>query len=281
MGINVYAQAVLTSKALKPQEDGMQSQSTVGDQKRGLFRELHGIAVAMEPADLSVYRSVLPAVLSVPDLPIVSAWIASWDDVQGLRPYREGAVRLRCAYEGKEGWFVTTMPVTSVRANISGRMLAFPKYTADEITLNTSPESPRGEVRHSGLRQLMIQLGPGPTRELTPQEQTVLEQGQAVWDAPYYFLGTPSRWTNWLWRMWQGLRDDQRMLVRAGEKAVLLRITATEAVPSTMETSQPRIAHTAVNPAAPWAGLFPEDGEVLGAMFRWIGGVALAVQELS
>jgi acetoacetate decarboxylase len=97
----------------------MQSQSTVGDQKRGLFRELHGIAVAMEPADLSVYRSVLPAVLSVPDLPIVSAWIASWDDVQGLRPYREGAVRLRCAYEGKEGWFVTTMPISPAECSLS------------------------------------------------------------------------------------------------------------------------------------------------------------------
>jgi hypothetical protein len=258
----------------------MQRQRTVGNQERGLFRELHGIAVAMEPADLKIYRSVLPAVLSIPDVPIVSAWIASWDDVEGLRPYREGAVRLRCAYEGGEGWFITTMPVTSLRASISGRMLAFPKYVADEITLNTSPEHPLGEVRHRGIPQLCIDLGPGSARDLTPEEQKVLEQGQAVWDAPYYFLGTPSRWTNWLWRMWQGMRDAQRTLVRAGEKAVLLRITATEAIPSTWETSQPRVAHTAANPAAPWAGLFPDDTEMPGAMFRWRGGVALVVEEL-
>jgi hypothetical protein len=258
----------------------MQRKSTVGSRKRGLFRELHGITVAMEPADLQIYRSLLPPVLSMSDRPIVSAWIASWDDVGGLRPYREGAIRLRCAYEGQEGWFVATMPVTSLRANISGRMLAFPKYTADEITLNTSPEAPMGEVKHHGVCQLGIELSSGSTRALTTQEQKVLEEGQAIWDVPYYFLGTPSRWTNWLYRMWQGMRDEQRVLVRPGEKSIVLRITSIEAVPSSWEISEPRLARTTVNRAAPWAGLFPDKSEVPGAMFRWRGGVALAVEEL-
>jgi hypothetical protein len=261
-------------------EDSVHSQTIVGNRERGLFRELHGIGVAMEPPDLEIYRSLLPQPLSVPERPVISAWVVSWDDVEGLRPYREGAIRLRCAYESKEGWFLMTMPVTSLRANISGRMLAFPKYTADQIVLDTSPGCPMGEVKHRGVCQLRIQLSPGSPRNLSPAEQKVLEEGQNVWDAPYYFIGTPSKWSNWLFRLWQGLRDEQRVLVRPGERSVLLRITSIDAVPSTWETSERGIAHASVNPTAPWAGLFWEDREVPGAMFRWRGGVALAVEEL-
>jgi hypothetical protein len=255
-------------------------QTIVGDLKRGLFRELHGIGVAMEPPDLEIYRSLLPPPLSMPERPIISAWVVSWDDVAGLRPYREGAIRLRCAYESKEGWFITTMPVTSLRANISGRLVAFPKYTADQIVLETSPGSPMGEVKHRGVCQLRIQLTPASSRNLSLGEQKVLEEGQNVWDAPYYFIGTPNKWSNWLFRLWQGLRDERRMLVRPGERSVLLRITSMDAVPSTSEMSERGIAHASVNPAAPWAGLFWEERDVPGAMLRWRGGVALVVEEL-
>jgi hypothetical protein len=261
-------------------EESMHSQTIVGNRKLGLFRELHGIGIAMEPPDLEIYRSLLPPPLSLPERPIISAWVASWDEVEGLRPYREGAIRLRCAYESKEGWFITTMPVTSLRANISGRMLAFPKYTADQIVLNTSPGCPMGEVKHRGLCQLRIQLSPGSPRKLSPAEQKVLDEGQSVWDAPYYLFGTPSRLSNWLFRLWRGLRDERRVLVRPGDRSLLLRITSIDAVPSTWETSERGIAHASVNPAAPWARLFSEEREVPGGMFRWKGGVALVVEEL-
>lgn len=262
----------------------MPSQSVAGSRERGLFREAHGIAVAMVPEDLEIYRSLLPSALSMPERPIVSAWVISWDDVARLRPYLEGAIRLRCAHHGKVGWFIVTMPVTSLGANLAGRMMAFPKYVADEIALDTSREGPVGEVRHRSECQLSIELSPGSTKELTLQQREDLREGTAIWGAPYYFLilagGVTSRWRNWLWRMWQGLRDERRVLVRPGEDSALLRITEKTAVPEIAELSQPGAAHVAVNPSAPWARIFPGEKDVLGAVFHWKGGVSLATEEL-
>jgi len=256
----------------------------IGNQKSGIFREIHGIVTAMEPADKEVYRSLLPTALSVPTQPIVSIYVASFDQVGGLppfqwRPYLEGAIRLRCAYEGEEGWFVKTMPVTSRISTLAGRSIGFPKYIADQITLNTSPQCSTGEVKHKGTLQLRIEFMPGFTRDLTPQEQKVLEEGQRFWD-PYYFLVPRSKMIHWVSKIWRGVRDAQYVLVRPDENPALLRIGPKEVVPSTGETSETGTAHITVNPAASWAGLISTEKSLPGIMFHWKGGVVMVVQKL-
>jgi len=111
-----------------------------------MFREVHGIATTIEPLDREIYRSLLPTALAMPKQPLVSIYVTSFDQAGGMppfqwRPFLEGAIRLRCAYESEEGWFFKTIPVTSRIYALTGRSLGFPKYIADKITLSISPEN--------------------------------------------------------------------------------------------------------------------------------------------
>jgi len=257
---------------------------TYGNQKSGMFREIHGIATTMEPLDWEIYRSLLPTPLAMPTQPIVSIYVASFDQAGGMppfqwRPFLEGAIRLRCAYEREEGWFFKTIPVRSRISTLSGRTLGFPKYIADRITLSISPERSTGEVKHKGAVRLRIVFMPTLTHELTPQEQKVLGEGQHFWD-PYLSLFPYGKNTIWSSRIWRGIRDDQHTIVQPEEKSVLLRINPREVVPSKWGVLQTGTVQITVNAGASWARVIAAEKSVPAILFHWKGGVVLDAQRI-
>ena len=257
---------------------------TYGNPKSGMFREVHGIATTIEPLDREIYRSLLPTALAMPTQPLVSIYVTSFDQAGGMppfqwRPFLEGAIRLRCAYESEEGWFFKTIPVTSRISALTGRSLGFPKYIADKITLSISPELSTGEVKHKGEVRLRMAFMPTSTSELTPQEQRVLGEGQRFWD-PYLSLVPYGKFTIWSSRIWRGSRDDQHAIVQPEEKSVLLRINPREVIPATWGALQTGTVQVTVNAGASWANIIAADKSAPGMLFHWKGGVVLDARRI-
>ncbi len=124
---------------------------TPQDRRPWSFQGQRDITAAFPPADLALYRSLLPESFDMPDQPLVAVIVADYYDVTlPLVPYREGYVALQCKYQGRTGWHVLTMPVDDETANVGGRSIGFPKYVADQITLEEQGGGWMGRVVSEG-----------------------------------------------------------------------------------------------------------------------------------
>lgn len=71
-----------------------------------------GIFVALEPADLDLYRALLPENFSMPEQPIVSLVNLDYNQPNPIVRYKEGMVMLNAvAANGTQTWYVHSMPV--------------------------------------------------------------------------------------------------------------------------------------------------------------------------
>jgi len=171
--------------------------------ERNIWQDSHGIFAMAEPADMELYRELLPAQFTVPDQPMVGLYLVHFTDTEPwpmtftefLLPYFEATILLRCEYQSQTGWYSVVMPVTTEAAMIGGRRLGFPKYVADEITLESTHEGWFGAVRHEGEerfslrfeRRLVGDFGP-----LTPlQNEFVNGRGDAELRGPIILLVPP------------------------------------------------------------------------------------------
>lgn len=128
-----------------------QPKTTPQDRRPGSFQGQRGITTVFPPANVALYRSLLPESFDMPDQPLVAVSVVDYYDVTlPLVPYREGFVALQCKYQGRTGWHVLTMPVDDETANVGGRSMGFPKYVADEITLDEQEGGWLGRVVHEG-----------------------------------------------------------------------------------------------------------------------------------
>ena len=124
---------------------------TPQDRRPWSFQGQRAITAAFAPADVGLYRSLLPASLDMPDQPLVAVSVVDYYDVTlPLKPYREGYVALQCKYQGRTGWHVITMPVDDETSNVGGRSIGFPKYVADEISLEEQDSGWLGRVVSGG-----------------------------------------------------------------------------------------------------------------------------------
>ena len=142
--------------------------------EHNIWEDLQGIITMVEPADLTVYRKLLPEQFDMPDQPMVGIYLFDFLDVEPwpitftmkLKPYREATILLRCKYKDKVGWYSLTMPVTDEAANIGGRRLGFPKYVADSIVLAKAGSAWVGTVEHQGKIQISLEFTPKPLAEM-------------------------------------------------------------------------------------------------------------------
>lgn len=121
----------------------------------------HGITAVYQPADIALYRQLLPEAFQMPDSPLVVVSIVSYDTVtKPLVPYREGFVMLSCRHQGQTGMYTLTMPVTDKTANDAGIYLGFPKYVADRIDLALDGGIWNGEVVYQGQSVMQLKFTP-------------------------------------------------------------------------------------------------------------------------
>jgi hypothetical protein len=149
------------SPTVAPTAQAIQPSPAPTQTRQWSFRGQRGITVAFPPADLALYRSLIPAPFEMPDTPLVAVAVVYYYDVTlPLTPYHEGYVVLQCKYQGRTGWYVLTMPVDNETANAGGRSLGFPKYVADEIDLAEGDGVWNGRVVYQGRSVMQVIFTP-------------------------------------------------------------------------------------------------------------------------
>jgi hypothetical protein len=219
-----------------------------------MFRAYHGIQTCVVPADLELYRSLLPEVFSMPARPVVLLFVVSYTKVVPwpMTPYLETSVVLASSYAEQEGWHVLTMPVTEKVPMEGGRAMGFPKYIADQIRLEETEGGWHGEERHEGASRLRLAFTPGLTRELEGWEQD-------MWDDPAFFRG------------------ECHLLLPPGEGPGKVRVTFDHRVPPHWSPVMGMVRVT-VNAEMPWAGLVPPGLSAPGTFNRFAGGTNLVAE---
>jgi hypothetical protein len=150
--------------------------------ERNIWQDTYGIFTMVEPADLELYRELLPASFSMPDQPMVGVYLVHFVDTEPwpmtptkfLFPYYEATILLRCDYEGQIGWYSHVMPVSTEAAMIGGHRLGFPKYVADEWVLRPTEDGWFGAAVHEGRNRITLRFSAKPVsglEKLTPLEQ--------------------------------------------------------------------------------------------------------------
>ncbi len=171
--------------------------------ERNIWEDLHGIVTMVEPADLTLYRELLPEQFSMPDQPMVGVFVIDYLDTEPwlvtftrpLRPYLEASIFLRCKYMDEAGWYSLTMPVTTKAANIGGRRIGFPKYVADSIVLDQTDTGWIGKVVHQGKSPISLEFTAEPLAnigELVPiHDEFMKGRGEAELKGPVILLVPP------------------------------------------------------------------------------------------
>ena len=143
--------AEATMTAAPAPEPTPQPKTTPEERRPWSFLGQRGVSIAFPPADVELYRALLPEQFDMPDQPLVAVSVVDYYDVTlPLVPYREGFVALQCEYQGRTGWHVLTMPVDDETSKMGGRSIGFPKYVADQITLEAQEEGWLGRVVYEG-----------------------------------------------------------------------------------------------------------------------------------
>ena len=134
--------------------------------ERNIWQDTRGIFTLVEPQDMELYREFLPEQFEVPDDPMVAVYYADFVDTEPwpmtatefLFPYQEAATFLRSVYQGEVGWYCLVMPVSTQAAMIGGHRLGFPKYVAEEMTLEAIDDGWLGLVSHEGTERLVLRF---------------------------------------------------------------------------------------------------------------------------
>ena len=229
-------------------------------QERGVWQDFHGIVTAVEPADLGLYRELLPAEMDMPEQPAVGVFILDYVTVvpYPMKPYLEGALAIRCEYDGEVGFYTVTMPVDSSAARDGGRSIGFPKYLA-ELTLGQNGESWKGVVTHEGVVRMSLEFTPGLTRELEPFEEEL-------------FAGGLPRLETTIFQ--KGPIEDLSV-----EGPDLYRITLIDKVPANWLSIQGMVK-IYISPDDPWAGLIDSGALPPVGMFQLFTGGKVMHKEI-
>jgi len=219
-----------------PAEEAVQPSPGPAEDREWSFRGQRGITAAFAPADLALYRSLLPAPFEMPEEPLVAVSVVYYYDVTApLTPYREGYVVLQCRYQGRTGWCVLTMPVDDETADAGGRFLGFPKYVADRIELEEADGVWSGRVIYQGRTVMALTFTPEAGREPVTTSSAV--------GGPSIFLLVPPAEGPQVNEIGFDLAVEQRTVTTSGSTTV------------------------EVDPGEPWAGLLPPgDGAHWGTL---------------
>lgn len=221
----------------------------------GLFRELEGLKTNFETKDPSLYRKLLPKPFAMPSRPVVMIYVVDFIRVRWpltMARYQEWSVLLKSVWKREEGWHAVTMPITSWIAMLAGRLIGFPKYVTDEITLARRGETRVATAKYKSVVQLALEFHLGTTRRLASWEKELAEN-EEFFQMPAHQLVPPGR--------------GPRVLKVIGRHVTQPKWT--------LEHGMIRVR---VDPSESWAGLVPDEGEFPGTYHHLIGGSNLIVE---
>jgi hypothetical protein len=157
----------------------------------GQFHELTALAATYEPPSAAAYRHCLPAVLAVPQRPLIMAIVIDYLRVAPwpFSRYREATLLLASSHRGHEGWFPLIMPVTTWLARQGGHHLGFPKFITPSIELVDDGHEVRGTATGEcgGPFALDMRFTPGLPRPLHDWEERIVAD-PALFQRPFHVL---------------------------------------------------------------------------------------------
>ena len=119
---------------------------------RGSF----GHTTVFEPHDLELYESYMYPPLRMPEKPEVM--VSYWDMNQGIVNFIEGRMMVKTLCpDGLESWLVILIPVPNFHTALEGNCWGWPKYVADEMSV----EKDHSEVIYEGKPSWTMDFTPG------------------------------------------------------------------------------------------------------------------------
>jgi len=115
---------------------------------RGFYQEFEGLFGCTAPADLALYREMLPAKFALPANPEVCFYINDFK-ISSVGPYHEAALLLPVTFAGESGKYVLSMALDNQAATSGGRAVGFPKYIG-EVSLTNQGNDWVGTARQGG-----------------------------------------------------------------------------------------------------------------------------------
>ena len=103
-----------------------------------------GLFVAFEPADVALYKTLLPGNFTMPENPEVSLVIVDYNQSNPVVRYKEGMVMLKAvAPDGQDTWYVHSMPVEDWLMLAIGHDWGFRKELFDMTVTKTHASAHR------------------------------------------------------------------------------------------------------------------------------------------
>jgi hypothetical protein len=219
----------------------------------GFYQQFTGLFGCTKPADLALYRKMLPEKLEMPADPRVCFYTIDFE-ISGVGPYHEAAILLPTTYKGQTGKYVLTMNLDNNLATTGGRAIGFPKYMG-EVTIERKGNDWIGTAKANGE----IDLQASYTGECNKTDEF-------LWPDFINLTPIPS-----------GTTSSQAFLPpRTGD---VLRVPAEYLTPPTFYSLKGSIM-LAINDKLPWNGLVDETKPFPGLLTSFVGGVDLGNQPL-
>jgi hypothetical protein len=219
----------------------------------GFYQQFTGLFGCTAPADLALYRKLLPEKFDMPADPQVCFYTIDFR-ISGVGPYHEAAILLPVTYKGQTGKYVLTMDLDNSRATSGGRAVGFPKYMG-KVTLEQTGNDWVGTASANGE----VDLRASYTGECN-------ESDEFLW--PDFINLTPIP---------AGTTSTQAFLPPRSGNA--LRIPAEYLEPPAFYSLKGSIK-LELNDKLPWNGLIDETKPFPGLLSSFIGGVDLGNQPL-
>lgn len=118
----------------------------------GFYQQFTGLFGCTAPADLALFRKMLPEKFEMPAEPQVCFYTIDFK-ITAVGPYHEMALLLPITYKGKTGKYVLTMDLDNSAATNGGRLVGFPKYMG-EVTIEQQGDNWTGTASANGTVDL-------------------------------------------------------------------------------------------------------------------------------
>jgi hypothetical protein len=219
----------------------------------GFYQQFTGLFGCTPPADLALYREMLPAKFEMPAEPLVCFYTIDFK-ISGVGPYHEAAILLPATYKGQSGKYVLTMDLDNAAATSGGRAVGFPKYRG-QVTLEQHGHDWVGTASANGKVDLQATY----TGRCTKSDEF-------PW--PDFFNLTPIP---------AGTTSTQAFLPpRTGS---VLMVPAEYLVPPAFNSLKGSI-QLEIDDALPWNGLVDESKPFDGLVSSFVGGIDLGNRPL-
>ncbi|HKP58572.1 MAG TPA: acetoacetate decarboxylase family protein [Polyangiales bacterium] len=114
----------------------------------GFYQKFHGLFGCTPPADLALFRKMLPEKFEMPADPQVCFYTIDFE-ISGVGRYHEAAILLPITYKGQSGKYVLTMDLDNRAATTGGRAMGFPKYQG-QVTVERNGNDWTGTASANG-----------------------------------------------------------------------------------------------------------------------------------